>query len=465
MHLNEPFLQGGLVILALLVTIGWLLWQRHRRAQRERERAEEETRRKALLAGAVILRCAGEVWRRATGCGQIPFVAIGTYAANLLPFMLKEFERAGAADFVGVIYLLELSDEQQQMSLAEIPPAFRDRVIVAQCPNWSAGLNGATLRSAWDDRHLWFQDVTDGAAQWLGRMQRETKPSLLLCLISPGGMAALGRPVVEAFHERYPHLPIYGMTILDHKTGRRQHFPAIRAFYSQGGLVRGFIIADNRRDYRRADLGIVLLAAAMVGGTWVGSLPEPLFNGLADVFPESKPPGGVATISVWAEMLPVYYLPPHPTGLKEVYYSKATLLEEKAMRGIKADAEHPELQALPLEPAELGSTRICSVVAPVVPAPDFQTSATRIDRGLEDWRAQRDPDLTVQYASIGAVLQPETRETPLVVVLLQRIQGGPDAVDHLALGAPVDPKFLPPSKEALVIKSLEQPRSRRARRR
>jgi hypothetical protein len=290
---------------------------------------------------------------------------------------------------------------------------------------------------------LWQRSVMDQAREWLNRMQHETKPVLLLTLLSSGAMAPMGQPVVEAFHERYPVLPIYLTTILDHKTVVRQRFPDIRRLYHQNGLVRGTIVTDNRRFSERADLGIAVLFAAMVGATWVGQLPLQLWNGAAYVFPKELA-GRFGTISVWAEMLPVYHLPAWEGALPEVFHTTSDLVEEKAIRGVKAVVEHPELQSVPLEPAGPGATRLCYVTAPIVPDPDFKAIAQRVDASLAGWRARTDPDLLIQYASTAAPLSPATRETPLVVVLFQPLKDSGEALDALARGTHlVDPKFLP----------------------
>ncbi len=166
------------------------------------------------------------------------------------------------------------------------------------------------------------------------------------------------------------------------------------------------------------------------------------WNALTHIFHARKRPGRFATVSVWAETLPVFYLPAWREALPEVFYTPASLVEEKAMRGIRAVVEHPELQGLPLEPAPPGSTRLICVATPIVPRPDFQLRARRIDQALEAWRARTDPDLSIQYASIAAPMPPDTQEAPIFVVLLQPLKATTEEVDALALGAPAVPEFL-----------------------
>ena len=301
------------------------------------------------------------------------------------------------------------------------------------------------------DQEQWAPDVNARAREWIARIQRETNPVVLIVLVSPGGMAPIGRPVLDLFHEHYPRIPIYAVTILDHKSVVRRRWPQLRVIYNHDQLIRGTILMDNRRFSERSDLGIAFLFAAMVGATWVDKLPLHLWNGLGYVFPKETP-GGYATLSVWAETLPVYHLPAHGQELPERYFTRANLVEEKARRGIKTLVEHPELQAIPLEPAESGSTRICYVIAPIVPEPDFKTVASRVDESLATWHAKTDQDLLIQYASISAPLSPESQEIPIVVVLLQPLADRGKQIDDLALGThQVDPKFLPrPSADRLI---------------
>lgn len=438
----NPIFVGGPVV-AGLGLLGLSGWRREKARQFEEAKAAEEARRNALLLDACRLRPDWQTWKRAQGRGQIAILAVGTYAANLLPAVLEQFERAGAADYVGFIYLLELDQAHRAMCLHSIPAQFRLRVVEATCPNFPGGMLAAPVEAVLAQQELWRPDVMDKAQAWLARIQRESAPVFLLVLLSPGGMAALGRPVVEAFRWRYPDKPVYVVSILDDKTAVRQRFPDVRRLYSQDSLVRGYILTDNRRFKRRSDAGIALLFAGMAASTWISDQPLDPWNALTHVFDARKRPGRLATVSVWAETLPVYHLPAWRDVLPEVFYTQASLFEEKAMRGIRAVVEHPELQGLPLEPAPPGNTRVVCVAAPIVPKPDFQLRARRIEQALEAWRAKTDPDLSIQYASIATPMSPETQEVPIFAVLLQPLKATAEQVDALALGAPVAPRFLP----------------------
>lgn len=434
--MTNPLILGPLILgLVILLVFGW-----RREMARRRTKAVEAARarqREALGEQGMTYRPEQNVQKRSDGVGQIALVVDGSYGSGILPFMLRAFQQIGAASHVGMILVLELDVEHQQRLRMDVPTIFRDRLIFAECPLFSVGMSGDTIEQVWQNRELWMTWIRQAVDTWMNRMQRETQPGLLWTILSPGGSAALARPALQAFAERYPHLSIYGTTIVDDKTVVRERFPQMRDFYED--LVRGWIINDNRRHVQRTDLGLALYLASMVGASWIGVRPLDIWNGAAYMFPRDLT--RVATLSVWAEMLPVRYLPGFEDELPPIWFTQGPLVEEKAIRGIKAVADHPELQGLPLEPAGTGVTRITCVVVPVV-AEDLQTCRTHIDTSLEEWR-EHDPDLSVQYASMGVPLTPETTETLMVVMELQPIAGGLDAVEQLALGAPVDAKFLP----------------------
>lgn len=210
-----------------------------------RELRLEEARRKHFLTSAYTLREESELWKRANGNGEIAILAVGGYASRQLPFVLKQFERAGAAEQVGVIYLLELDSSVRQVCLDNMPKTFLKKVVSVDCPLFTGGMLGDRIEDAQAAEPLWGPDVKEGARVWLSRLQGESRPVLLLVLLSPGGMAALADAVVEAFHSRYEDKPIYVATILDHKSVVRKRFPQIRKLYTKDDRVRGFILTDN----------------------------------------------------------------------------------------------------------------------------------------------------------------------------------------------------------------------------
>lgn len=426
-----PVLLGLLVLLAF----GW----RHEMKRRRQKKVEEARgkQKEALANGGIVFRPLADRRRRSKGRGQIAMLVDGSYGLGVLPYILKAFQQIGAEGHVGLILVVELDLDHQEMALAEIPDVFHDRVIFTHCPHFSVGLSGDRIDEVWGYREKWRTSVEEHTKTWLHRMQRETEPGLLFTLLSPGGSAALARPPIEAFRQRYPDYPVYAATILDDKSVVRERFPQMRQFY--GGLVRGWIISDNRRHLRQTDLGLSVLFAGMVGATWIGQRPLDIWNGAAYMYPKEQT--RVATLSVWGEMLPVYHVPGFEDAVDPLWYTSGPTFEEKARRGIKTVTEHPELQSLPLEPAPKGVTRITCVVAPIVP-PDLERCATNVDESLAEWR-EYDPDLSIQYASTSMPLTPESTEAPMIVVELQPIAGGLDEVEKLALGAPVDAKFLP----------------------
>lgn len=372
------------------------------------------------------------------GRGQIAILAVGTYGARQLPGILQQFERTGAADHVGTIYLLEFDDESRTMCMGMLPETFRDRVVQGETAHFPVGFSNASVERVYEHDELWRKDVEDRADQWLRRMQAATTPGLLLAVVSPGGMAGLGRPALDAFKQRYPHLPVYLITMLDNRQQVRNRFPTMRQLYLTPDLVRGAIVTDNRRDYKTSDDGIAYLFAGLIGATWVTDRPVTLWNSLGLIFSQDEPLR-IGTLSTWIEPLPVATLQDASGELGR--YIKTGLVEEKALRGIRAVVEDPSLQALAIDPVRDGSTLICLVTVPV-DAGELQSVARMIEQRLKAWRERTGLELSIQFASAGAEVDPDINEAPLSVVLLQPLTGGAEVLDGLATqDSVVDPKF------------------------
>ncbi len=436
----DPFLAGGPLALAGTL-LGFVGWPREMGRRKKRDREREVARRRELLANAALLRTLDDQWRRASGRGQLPLLSCGTYGSRQLPYILEAFRRADAVDHVGPILLLELDNDEREICLRQMPEEFRDRVVTIGSVHHPGGYLGDPPELVWADRDRWWIDVEAGAKRWLARIQAETDPVSLPGLISPGGSAVLAQPVLELLHQRYPDLPVYLTSVLDHKTVVRRRFPQIRQLYGLNGYVRGTVLGDNRRDHQAFDVALATLYAAMVGATWIDQQPLQLWNAFAYLFPREHP-GGYATLSAWGETLPVRHLPAWEDELPESYYTRAGQVEEKLLRGIKAVVENAHLQSMPLDAAGPGNTRICYVITPMVPDPDLRRISERVDASLASWRAARDPDLLIHYASIATPLHPDATEAPLLVVLVQPLADRGEQIDALALGShEIDPKF------------------------
>jgi hypothetical protein len=426
-----------------LAALGWFGWSREKRRRYNAAKAAEEAHRAQLLKGGCILRPTTDVWRRADGKGQIVIAGAGGYFSRQLPYILEAYARAGAADFVGPILYIDLDDSEQRIALESIPAEFASRVVVVQCPLLSVGLNGCTVQEALGMKHLWWHDVDQGVDQWLGLMQREFQPAVLLSFFSSAGTAALLYPALKKYRARYPHAPVYSTTILDHKTVVRQRFPTVRELYGHDDLVRGTIIADNTRHPQQSDIAIASLFAAMTNASWLNAMPLQMWNGMSYVFPKELPIR-YATVAAWGEMIPLHHIPSWHAVLPEVYYTKGALVEEKLLRGIKYVVEHPELQAVPLEAAKRGHSRLLYVIAPIIPEPHFRSIAQRVDANLAEWKAQTDGDLLINYASLGTRMHPQLAEVPIIIVLLQPLETDGAELDDLAQGRHlIDAKFLP----------------------
>jgi hypothetical protein len=428
-------LTGGVAVLG----ISGKLRERRKSFKAELAKKQEE-RREALSAGS-ILRSAEQQLFRALGKGEVAVLVVGSYAAQQLPRVLKTFEAGGCASSVGHIYLIELDGRMLATIMCEIPAIFHDRIVTARVPNFPAGMFGAPIADVLAIEEHWHLDLMEGSRRWLAKLQRAGNPAMLVTMLSPGGHAALGRPVVEAFINQFPHAVVFGVTILDDKDVLRDRFPELRQYYQD--CLLGMIVTDNRRVYKRNDLGISVLFAALAAGTWLTTKGLGIGNAAAFVFPKDQPPPRLATISVAPEMVPVFRFDAWQKYLPEVFWTRADAVEVAAMRAIKSVVEQEHLQALSLDKAGPGRVRVCCVIAPIEPEA-FAKSIARIEESLEAWRMETDPNLSIQFASIGAYFDAETDQAPLIAVLLQPLEAGADEIDGLARGTfPVAGKFLP----------------------
>src|SRR5690349_12334069 len=125
MSLEMLILLTPMALAALLLL--WFGWNREMKRRLAKAVSAERARRETELQRSVSLRDLRQVWHRAPGSGQISIAAIGSYAANVLPRMLEQLERAGAEDHVGAILLCEFDDVQRKACLRDMPVVFRGR--------------------------------------------------------------------------------------------------------------------------------------------------------------------------------------------------------------------------------------------------------------------------------------------------------------------------------------------------
>jgi hypothetical protein len=419
---------------AAAVTTGGVVmksWKWTMNGRREKSIEKELARRAPQLEHSYQLRPRSDQWKVEHGSGEIAYVELGTAAARQCPATLGYYEAIGVSNDVGGILLAELAKAERDDCLRDIPDAFRDRVTQVVCNNLPGGLHGATVEEAEQMRDMCYHDVLIATEKWLRYLDSHTTHELLIVRASPGGHMALLPTIIATYRTRYRHKPIYLMTILDHKDVVRERFPAMRALFAQ--QVNGTIVLDNLHDHQRNDVGAQILFPAMSAGSLLGSLPTQIGNALSLVFARSRKVR-YATLSVWAETLPVKHIPA-TSDLEEVYYTKSNLVEERITKGIKILIEQQELQSVPLDPAALGHTRLIYVVAPIIPDPDFTRLTARIDSNLKQWRNNTDRNLLIHYVSTGANLSSERGEVPLVIVLVQPLADDGGGLDRLARDA------------------------------
>jgi hypothetical protein len=209
-----------------------------------------------------------------------------------------------------------------------------------------------------------------------------------------------------------------------------------------------------KRDHQRCSRLARLGSAGLIGATWVTERPVTLWNSLGLIFSEDQALR-IATLSTWIEPLPVYSAPDSDSAGNNGQYVKTDHVEEKVLRGIRSVVEDSSLQALALEPARDGSTLICLVTV-AVDAGDLQPIASNIEERIRPWLDRTLPELSIQFSSVGASVDPDICEAPLSVVLLQPLVEGAEALDALALETAMpNPKFQARSAYAYVARATE----------
>jgi hypothetical protein len=416
-------------------------WKRRLRKELEKRTKERD---ELLLLASLLQQLGDEDLLRSEGGGQVAIISDGSFASSQLPYLLEGYVRASAAGFIGGIYLLEPDLGRKDVCEAQIPSVFVNRIAHANLYLYPGGMSGKSVFDVLQIRHKWEPEVKQGTQTWLKIIKARTKPAVLLVFVSSGGSAALARGPIEAFHALYPEVPIILVTILDEKTQARARFPEIRDYYCHDGLITQITVCDNRRNPKASDLGISMFFPGMTVASWLKPQSLELWNLGAYTFPQNgKVEPRFATLSVYAEYLPIRYVPAWKRYLPELYLTEAAAVEDAAMRGVRDVVENAARQSVALPKAGLGTTRVALVAAPIHPR-DFAKNITRIDEGLEVWRHQNDIDVQVAYANIKAPMNPLTEQVPLVVVYLQPLQATAYDMDELALGkANIGATFLP----------------------
>jgi hypothetical protein len=417
--------------------------ERLEREEQERQRQfqlaleQEKKRREELLKDTFELRQAYDDWRRTQGQGQVAVLCTGTFAARQLPQFLTAFERASAEDHIGIILLLELSEDERDRCLRNVPTQFLSRIVHPRSELCPEGLNGARLAKAMERQEDWWHDAETAINRWLALLQHDTRTAVLVDIVSPGGSAILAYPATKRFRAVYPHAPVYMSTIIDHKPEVRFRFPEIRQLLCQDGLVTGTILSDNTRDSKRNDLGNALFYASAVNAPWIDDQPSSLPNLGAHIFPRECHCGAAAhkyaTMSVAGDTIPVYYVPEWEHVLPFVHYTKASMAVASIQRCIRTVFEHPSLQSVPLEPVAPGHSRDIYVSAPILPR-HLQDVAERVRDNMAGYLAAKDPHVSLHFASIGVELTPTDLQAPVIAVLVQALQDDGEALDALAVG-------------------------------
>lgn len=421
-------------------------WNRENSRRFKRELEAERARRERELHGSVVLRPVDDQRSRSRGYFQLPLAVFGSKGADTLPATLKAFERAGAQDYVGPILLCELARDIREQCLDDMPSCFRDRVVQVEAEMLIGGTGGDSIEDVQADHKFWYRELRLYTQKWLDTIDRyraltRVGPSMLYAELSSAGHAALAYYPIRAFRQHFPRAPVVAGAVFDARTGIRKRYPEMYALFADEGLVRGYVTTDNRLDQARNDFGMSHLLPAMTVGSWLTTEHVGALNGFGGVFPREDP-GRTATISVFAESIPVFHFEPWNGKLPGIYYTTPGVVQEKIIRGIESLIADDSLMGLPFERSPKGSARVLNVIAPIAPQ-DFQQDIVAIQDRVGGWLKEIDVDMTVQFISMGQPLTPQSETAIVTLVLLQGVDAGPDKLEQLAEGTyPIDAKFL-----------------------
>ena len=372
---------------------------------------------------------------RVKGNGEIALAVIGTFAAHVVPDMLRGFLGSGTESSLTNILFVELDRITRDTVIQEIPEVFRGRLVIPnmRCP---AGWFSATIQRMLTLREYWWVDLKAGVHEWLKKLLHAGEPAMLVVLVSPGAHAVFGRPAIEAFRERFPHAKVYVVVVIDGKDVLRSASPGPEALR---GRVRRHDCRGQSPRIRPQRHGIALLFSALVAGKWL--TPQGLgLNAPALVFPEDVPPPRLATIRVQAVPIPVYRLA-KDGPLPEVYWTRQDAVEQALIDLIKSVVSGEHLKAIALPTAQGGRVRPLFLIAPIHPE-SFIHNISRVEESMQSLMSE-DPNLSFNWVSLGAYLDPDTTETVIVAVLFEALDATEEDVDGIALDTlPVDPKFL-----------------------
>jgi hypothetical protein len=342
------------------------------------------------------------------GTGQITIAGVGDFMSSLLPPTLTSFERAGAASFVGQIYLGQANTGLREECMRAMPEQFRPRVTPLVLPAFPDGFGGAPPAEVRALAEWWETDHRRCLTRWGDNIARQTAitgtfPSTLLLYLSNNGHIELAPYVPSEFLVRSPLGRVFGILPIAKDTRVRHQLDEVFAAFGSN-QPRGYLLIDNRDDQRRSDFGLVQLFAAMASGNWVSNpgVSKIALNGLNDVFPYDHP-GQAAIISVVVRTAPVFYREPYKNKIPGVFHTNFDLLQVLFKEGIDEILADETLHSVPLRKAKKGSPRLLYAVAPVE-AEALRRLAGDVDERIGKRLRSLDIDLTWQCASVGQPL-------------------------------------------------------------
>jgi hypothetical protein len=433
-------------VLVVLVAVVWW-WDTAREAARRR-----------LPPGGAGLATGAPSWVRRTqdgaarSEGRLTLVLVGTYGVNQGRRLLDHFARAGCAEDVGAVVVLELDERPRTQFLADLrrlAPVLVPRTVVCPSTLLPGGLQNAPVEAAEGPalRQYWQPAVSETLDEACRRIrgtehrvhdarsgsapQQGYDPAVVLILASPGGHAAVGVYAGRRLRREFPEAGVYAVTVLPADEQLRAAVPAGLERYRAADVARWFLVSDNRR----AQLANDYAAAAVPAGLWAAPFLADAQDEPWNVLVRLAPQGGGAVLvpRVWGGTLPVRRTP----SRRPRYFTFEDAAVRAVLRGVDA-VEAEDARALLLPAPAPRASRYVLVTLPLEPAALLRVK-DRVEEALRmsGWFAE-DGNRHLLWAPTSERLTADAADVPVSVVAIEA------AVDGLeGLRALVEPAAVP----------------------
>jgi hypothetical protein len=440
---------GALVALAAVV---WWVWGAARDASRRR-----------VPAGAAELATAPPTWaRRAAGGaarseGRLTLVLVGTYGVNQGRRLLDHFARAGCAEDVGAVVVLELDERPRTQFLADLrrlAPVLVPRTV--DCPSTllPGGLQNAPVEAAEGPvlRQYWQPAVSETLDEACRRIrgtehrvhdagrgaapQQGYDPAVVLILASPGGHTAVGVDAGQRLRREFPEAGVYAVTVLPADEQLRAAVPAGLETYRAADVARWLLVTDNRRAQLANDHAAPAFPAGLWAAPFLADAQDEPWNVLVRLAPRGG--GAVLVPRVWSGTLPVR----RTRSRRPRFFTFEDAAVRAVLRGVAAVAEE-DARALLLRTPAPGTSRYVLVTLPLEAAALLRVKdRTEEALRMSGWFAA-DGNRHLVWAPTSERLAAGAADVPLSVVAVEAAAGGLAGlralVEPAAVPAPAPP--------------------------